>query len=46
MKNRNWKRLAVKGLITILVVGGLALLAHVLVNSFNIVELIKRFHGG
>ncbi len=46
MKKRNWKRLTVNGLIAVLVIVGLALLAHVLVNSFNIVELIKRFHGG
>ncbi len=43
---RNWKRLTINGLIAILVVVGLALLAHVLVNSLNIVEMIKRLHGG
>jgi hypothetical protein len=43
---RNWKRLTLNGLIAILVVIGLGMLAYMLVNSFNIVELIKRFHGG
>jgi hypothetical protein len=43
---RNWKRITVNGLLAILVVAGLALLAQVLVNSINLVELVKRFHGG
>ena len=42
----NWKRISINGLYVILVVVGLALLMHVLANSFNFVELIKRFHGG
>jgi hypothetical protein len=43
---RNWRRIAVDGLFAILLVVGLALVAQVLVNSVNIVELVKRFHGG
>lgn len=43
---RNWKKIAINGVIIIVVVVGLALLAHVLVNNFNMVEFIKAFHGG
>ncbi len=43
---RNWKRIIVTGLIAMLVVAGLVLLAHVLINSINIVEMIQRMHGG
>ncbi len=46
MEKRNWKRLTLNGLIAIIVIVGLGLLVNVLVNSFNIVEFIKRFHGG
>lgn len=43
---RNWKRTAINGAIIIAVVVGLALLANVLANNFNIVEFIKAIHGG
>ncbi len=43
---RNWKRIAINGAMIIAVVVGLALLANVLVNNFNIIEFIKALHGG
>ncbi len=43
---RDWKKIAINSAIIIVVIVGLALLAHVLVNNFNLVEFIKAFHGG
>jgi hypothetical protein len=43
---KNWKKWALNALVGIVVVAALALLAHALVGSVNVVELIRRFHGG
>ncbi len=33
-------------LVVVAVVAGLLLTAHILVNYFNIVEVVKKIHGG
>ncbi len=43
---KNWKRRIINGLVVIVVVVGLALLAHALTANFNFIELIKGMHGG
>ena len=43
---KNWKKLVANGLVVVVVIAGLALLAHVLVSNLNLVELIKHMHGG
>ncbi len=36
----------VNTLILVAVIAGLLLTAHILVNYFNIVEVVKKIHGG
>jgi hypothetical protein len=45
MKKETQKKV-ITALIVIAVAAGLMLSAHVLVNYFNIVEVIKAMHGG
>ncbi len=40
------KRKIITALIIIIVTLGLTWIAHILVNNFNIVEFLKRIHGG
>jgi hypothetical protein len=40
------KRKVITALIVIAVTLGLTWIARILVNSFNIVEFLKRIHGG
>lgn len=40
------KKKMITALIAIVVIAGLLLTAHILVNYFNIVEVIKAVHGG
>lgn len=40
------KKRVVTTLIVLAVIGGMLLAANVLVTQFNIVELLKKIHGG
>ncbi len=40
------KKRGVRTLIVIVVIMGLVLAAYVLVNNFNVVEFLRRMHGG
>jgi hypothetical protein len=40
------KKTVVKVIIVVAVILGLMLTAHILVNYFNIVQVIKALHGG
>ena len=45
-KNVERRRKVVATLIIVAVVAGLLLTAHMLVNNFNLVEVLKKMHGG
>jgi hypothetical protein len=44
-KNETRKNI-VRAVIVIAVIAGLMLTAHILVNYFNIVDIVRRVHGG
>ena len=45
-KKTETRKNIVKAVIVIVVIAGLMLTAHVLVNYFNIVDIVRRVHGG
>ena len=45
-KKNETRKNVVKAVIVIVVIAGLMLTAHVLVNYFNIVDIVRRVHGG
>jgi len=45
-KKTETRKNIVKAVVVIVVIAGLMLTAHILVNYFNIVEIMRRVHGG
>ena len=44
-KNAERRRKVIATLIIVVVVAGLLLTAYILVNNFNLVEVLKKMHG-
>ena len=45
-KKTETRKNVVKAVLVIVVIAGLMLTAHILVNYFNIVDIVRRIHGG